>query len=148
MQQISRSILLPYSKQNLFDLVNDISRYPEFLPGCSGSSILQETDGGVLARLSLKKAGINYELTTNNFLYPPDRIEMELVEGPLDKLEGSWFFSSLGDSGCKVEMTLNYELKGKLFNKTLGKILTGSVEMVVDAFSRRADALYGKKERK
>ena len=148
MQQISRSILLPYSKQNLFDLVNDISRYPEFLPGCSGSSILQETDGGVLARLSLKKAGINYELTTNNSLYPPDRIEMKLVEGPLDKLDGSWIFSSLGESGCKVEMTLNYDLKGNLLNKALGKILRSSVEMVVDAFSRRADALYGKKERK
>jgi ribosome-associated toxin RatA of RatAB toxin-antitoxin module len=79
---IQQNALLPYSAQAMFELVNDIASYPEFMDGCLGAEVLSQSETEVLARLDLGKAGLKYSFTTKNLLTPPDTMLMELVDGP------------------------------------------------------------------
>jgi ribosome-associated toxin RatA of RatAB toxin-antitoxin module len=127
----------------MYAVVNDVAAYPAFLPWCVGSEILSETDSEIVARLDLSSAGIRKSFTTRNRLFPPDRITLELVEGPFSKLTGSWRFTQLGDAGCKTEMVLEFDFAHRLLDVAFARVFQASADKLVDAFCRRADQLYG-----
>lgn len=142
MPQINRSALMPFKQKDIFNLVNDVEAYPDFLPWCSSAKILEKTSDQVLAKLTLKKMGVSYELVTRNRLSPFNLIDIELVEGPLQSLKGEWLFTELGDLGCKVEMSLGFEMKKRLIDKAIGPLLENAAEDMVRLFSSRAASIF------
>jgi ribosome-associated toxin RatA of RatAB toxin-antitoxin module len=112
MTRIVRSALLPYPATNLFDLVNDVARYPEFLPWCASAEVMTADASTVVAALTIEQGRIRERLVTCNRLSFPERIELSLVEGPFRRLAGFWSFTKLGDAGCKVELELVFEMHG------------------------------------
>lgn len=95
MPQISRTALVPYSAEQMYQLVNDVQSYPQFLPGCTGSRILESTHGQMTAAVDVSKAGISKTFTTRNQLTSNQSILMNLVDGPFKKLIGGWKFTPL-----------------------------------------------------
>ena len=102
MTTIERSALLPYAAEQIFALVADIERYPEFLDGCVGAEILEQRDNTVTASLKLSRAGLSHGFTTRNTLHPPERMALMLVDGPFETFSGEWTFRALGESACKL----------------------------------------------
>ncbi len=127
----------------MFDVVNDVSSYPEFLPWCQRAEILEQSDTLMIARLTLQKAGMTQSFTTRNRLDRPARIDLALVDGPFSSLDGYWRFQALGNEGCKTEMNLRFDFSSALLNRTLGAVFGQATDTMVDAFSDRAVSLYG-----
>ncbi|SUD38744.1 cyclase/dehydrase [Ectopseudomonas mendocina] len=141
--RIQRSALLPYPAQALYDLVNDVASYPQFLPWCSASEILEASETHMLASLEVARGGIGQRFVTRNVLLPGQRIEMNLQEGPFTSLNGIWEFKALGDKACKISLDLTFDYAGPLVRATLGPLFNQAANTMVDAFCQRAKQLYG-----
>ena len=128
----------------MFDLVNDVEAYPEFLPWCRQSRVLESSDNQMRAEVGMSLAGISRSFTTRNTLQRPDRIMLHLVDGPFRHLEGEWQFIALREDACRVTLDLTFEVSNRLFGMALTPAFETVGHSVVDAFSRRADALYGR----
>ncbi|RUO32100.1 ubiquinone-binding protein [Aliidiomarina sedimenti] len=144
MPQIERTSLVPYSCKQMFDLVNDIPAYPEFVPGCSAARILAEQDAQIDAELQISKAGIQQSFATRNQLHEPHRIDLQLISGPFKALQGAWYFESL-DNGkaCKVILRLDFEFSSRMLQFAFGKVFNEVNRRMVDAFAKRAKVVYG-----
>lgn len=142
MTQVDRSALVLHSAQQMFDIVNDVLAYPDFLPWCANTELLYEDEHKMEATLYLAKAGLKYSFTTRNRLTRPLRIELELVEGPFSQLSGVWTFEPLSDEACKVSLNLGFEFKGKLKSIAMSKVFNQVATTLVDAFVQRADKIY------
>ncbi|MDE1164516.1 MAG: type II toxin-antitoxin system RatA family toxin [Pseudomonas sp.] len=140
---IQRSALLPYPAQELYDLVNDVARYPEFLPWCSGSTVLEASDVAMRAKVEVAKAGLSQQFITRNLLVPGQSIEMNLEEGPFKKLHGLWVFKPLGDKACKISLDLTFDYANTLMRATLGPLFDQAANTMVDAFCQRAKQMHG-----
>lgn len=141
---IQCSALVPHTPEQMFDLVNDVEAYPNYMSGCAGAKVLQRDENTVTARLDLEKAGLRQSFTTRNTLRSPSSITMELVEGPFRRLHGLWQFKPLANGGCQIEFRLEYEFSNFLLGLAAGKLMAQLVNEQVDAVSRRAQALYGR----
>ena len=141
--RIQRSALLPYPAQALFDLVNDVASYPQFLPWCRSSDVLEVSETHMLASLEVAKGSIGQRFVTRNVLLPGQRIEMNLQEGPFTSLNGGWEFKALGDKACKISLDLTFDYAGPLVRATLGPLFNQAANTMVDAFCLRAKQLYG-----
>jgi len=140
---IQRSALLPYPVQALYDLVNDVARYPEFLPWCSTAEVLEVSGTHMLARLAVAKGGLSQRFVTRNTLVYGQSIEMSLEEGPFTQLHGIWQFKALNDKACKINLDLAFDYAGPLVRATLGPLFNQAANTLVDAFCQRAKQLYG-----
>ena len=143
MREVVRSALIPCSAQQMFDVVNDVEQYPNFLPWCVSSEVLESNQNLMVARLVLAKGGIRQSFSTRNKLQAPTRIDISLVEGPFSTLEGQWNFKQLGDDGCKVDMTLRFDFDSRIMNVALGKLFNAAADKLVDAFCEQAYKIYG-----
>ena len=142
--QINKTALVMHSAERMFQLVNDIARYPEFLPWCADAEVHERSGQEVVASIEIAKGGIRHRLTTQNQLAEPDTIDMTLVDGPLKNLTGRWSFQSIGDNACKVILTLAFEFYGTLSRMTFGPIFNQVANSMVEAFCQRADEIYQK----
>lgn len=142
MPQIQRSALVPYSAMQMYNLVNDVARYPEFLPWCAGSEVLEVSPELMVARLDLVKGLVKQSFTTRNILRVGEQIELNLQDGPFSRLQGLWQFSPLADDACKINMQLEFELTSKIASFALGKVFHEAVNQLVDAFCQRANKVY------
>ena len=148
MPHISRSSLVMYSAEQMFDLVSDIESYPEFIPGCVRGTILNR-EGlkpeavWVEASLELSKGGLRHTFTTRNRLVAGESIEMNLLEGPFKQLSGVWTFTALADAGSKVSLELDFEMSSPLTRLTVGAMVGQVLNRMVDAFAQRAKQVYG-----
>lgn len=140
---INKSALVTYSARQMFDLVDDIESYAEFLPWCRSSAVLSRGDTEVTASLEISHSGFNKSFTTRNLTQATTQITMQLVEGPFKKLEGVWRFQQLGEEGCKVSLELDFEFKSKLVGLTFGPVFGQMAGSMVDAFTQRAAKVYG-----
>lgn len=140
---IQRSALLPYPAQALYDLVNDVARYPEFLPWCSASTVLDATGESMRAKLEVAKGGLSQHFVTKNQMVPGKSIEMNLEEGPFSQLHGIWVFKPLGEKACKISLDLSFEYAGNIVRATLGPLFNQAANTLVDAFCQRAKELHG-----
>ena len=141
--RIQRSALLPYPAQALFDLVNDVASYPQFLPWCSAAEVLESSESEMRATLTVAKGGLSQQFTTRNQLVPGQSIEMRLENGPFSQLHGLWEFKALGDKACKISLDLTFDYAGALVKATLGPLFTQAANTMVDAFCQRARQLNG-----
>lgn len=143
MTQISRSALVMHSAEQMFDLVNDVRQYPQFLQGCQSTRVLAEDDTMIEAELTLSKAGFSQSFTTRNTLQRPHRMDIKLVDGPFSHFTGTWNFHSLSDTACKVTLELEFEMANRLTGMAMATLFKQVAGMMVDAFVKRAKEIYG-----
>ncbi len=141
--KVERSALVNYSAQQMFDLINDIEAYPQYMEGCVGARVLARGDDWVEARLELSKAGVTQSFATRNQLQSPHKMTMNLVDGPFNYLRGIWQFTPLGESACKVSFLLEFEMKNRLLGMAAGKLLESVGGKQVDTLCARAKRIYG-----
>jgi len=139
---VNRSALVNYSAQQMFDLVNDIEAYPQYMDGCVGAKILKREGEWLEARLELSKAGISQSFVTRNQLRAPESMSMTLVDGPFKYLKGCWHFTALNETACKVSFDLEFELQSKLLGMAVGKLFESVAGKQVDALCERAAQVY------
>ncbi|HLB42555.1 MAG TPA: type II toxin-antitoxin system RatA family toxin [Gammaproteobacteria bacterium] len=145
MYTLHRDAIVPYSSRQMFELVNSIEDYPRFLPWCQDSQILSRTDTDVIAEVVVNWKGIHKSFTTRNRLYPYERMDMSLVKGPLQQMEGIWRFQALDERTCKVILNLEFEFTGSFIDRFFQPIFQHIANTLVDAFCKRATELYGNK---
>ena len=143
MVQVDRSVLVGYTAQQMFSLVDRVEEYPEFLPWCTGASVSQHNEKITLATIRLNYRYFKQCFTTENTKHAPHSIEVRLISGPFRHLEGSWRFIQLGEVGCKIEFRLRYEFSSKLLEKLLGPAFQHIADRLVDGFIKRAKKVYG-----
>ncbi len=142
MPQINKSALVAYSAKQMYDLVNNVDAYYEFIPGCRASSILEQNEHSMRARMVVAKAGIEQVVETNNVLIPHRSIQMSLSKGPFKALGGGWTFTPLSEQACKIELSLDFTFSSKLIDIAFGKIFRNLTSNMVKAFSDRAKEVY------
>ncbi|MCX4191009.1 type II toxin-antitoxin system RatA family toxin [Methylophaga sp. OBS1] len=146
MTTITRSALVMYTPDQMFDLVNDVEAYPRFLPWCKGSRIINKNEDVICAALDIAKGGIHHEFSTRNVLDHGNAIRIELIDGPFRHLEGHWQFKPIGDNqGCRVQLDMDFEFSTRLLDLALGPVFTQISGSLVDAFCKRAQEIYGKR---
>ncbi|MBN9429927.1 MAG: type II toxin-antitoxin system RatA family toxin [Burkholderiales bacterium] len=143
MHAVRKSVLLPYSARQMFDLVERVEDYPAFLPWCGGVSVQREGESALTATITIAYHGLRQRFTTRNTHHAPDSISMRLVDGPFSRLEGEWRFTALREDACKVELTLEYAFASGLLGRALAPVFDPIARSFIDAFVRRADQLYG-----
>ena len=142
MKRIRRSALVPFSARQMFALVDDVPQYPEFLPWCSDSEVLNRESNRVLARLEVQKGAFRKSFTTTNRMEPYSGIYMVLEEGPFSSFEGNWTFEELREDACKVELDLQFEFSNPLMSMILSPLFEDIGNTMVDAFTKRAEVVY------
>lgn len=145
MPVISKSALVPYSAAEMYALVNDIPAYPDFLPWCGDSEVLESSEDEIRARVELARSGIKKSFTTLNRLQKDKMIEMRLIEGPFQHLEGFWRFESLNETACKIMFDIEFEFSSRILAMTVGPVFSQVTSTIVDAFTKRAVEIYGKR---
>ena len=126
----------------MFDLVDRVERYPEFLPWCGGSHVIEEHPGGKTARIDIDYHHIKAHFTTDNVNRVPESIIVTLRHGPFRHLHGEWRFLPLSDDACKVEFELAYEFATHVLEMAVGPVFGHIANTFIDAFVRRAEAVY------
>lgn len=144
MNRIVRSALVEFSALDMYSLVENIEAYPEFLPWCRSSRVLERTDGRTVATLVIGMKGINQAFTTENRNRPAESIALRLVEGPFKAFGANWKFQALSKSSARIEFSMSYALAGGLFAGALAPILDKIADTMVDAFIKRAESVHGK----
>lgn len=126
----------------MYTLVGDIEAYPKFLPWCRSAEVHSRNATTVDASLSLYRGGITKTFTTRNTLYPQEKIELSLLEGPFRHLSGDWTFQTLGGQGCKVSLNLEFQFASKMTDLVFGPFFEDICNSLVDAFTSRAEDVY------
>ena len=143
MRRVNKSALVPYRASEMFDLVNDIDSYTEFLPWCNRAEVLSRTESAVEATLELQKGAVSKTFTTRNANDRPGSIDISLLGGPFRQLQGGWRFQSLGDEGCNVSLELEFEFESRMVDMLFGAFFEETCNSLVDAFTARAVDVYG-----
>ncbi len=143
MREVQRSALVPYSAEEIYRLVDDVEAYPDFLPWCVDATVKKRTAKSVDASLELEKGGVSKVFSTRNKLTPGRSIEMGLLDGPFNHLEGIWRFEPLEQSACKVSLDIHYEFSNPVVDILFGPGFKDILTSLVDAFVKRARDVYG-----
>jgi ribosome-associated toxin RatA of RatAB toxin-antitoxin module len=139
MPTVRKSVIVAQPCATMFALVDDVERYPDFLPWCSGTEVLERTPEVTRARIEIDYHGLKSHFTTLNRKEPPREMRLEFVEGPFEEFTGRWRFTPLGD-GCRVEFMLDYAFSNFALDKLLGPVFGHIIETLVDRFVERAEA--------
>ncbi len=142
MTSINRSALVMHSAEKMFCLVNDVAKYPSFMDGCVGVEIFECNDLTMLARLDLKKAGVNMSFMTRNYLDAPNTIRMTLEDGPFKTFTGAWTFTALSETGCKVELDMEFEFSSNAMSIAVSQLFSRIANGLVQSFCDRANNIY------
>jgi len=142
---INRSLILPYSSAEMYDLANNVAAYHEFLPWCSGSAEIERNEACTIARIEVFYKGIKSSFTTRNALTPNQQIYLSLVDGPFSALEGKWLFGPLDDVACRVSLEVEFSFSSRLIEKTMAPVFTQICGDLIDAFAARAEQVYGER---
>ena len=137
-REIRRSALVTFSPEQMFDLVIDVERYPQFLPWVTEAELHQRSDGDLLASMEMQRGGVRERFTTRNEFDRPAWMTMRLVEGPFRLLEGRWTFTPIGTAGTRVELEMRFEFANPLVSMLFGKSFEQSCGQLIDAFVSRA----------
>lgn len=143
MAVVHKSVLLAYSAEQMFALVDGIEDYPKFLPWCGGAEVKKREGNEVVATLTINYRGVKQTFSTENTNTPPASINMQLIEGPFKQLNGTWNFLPLRSDACKIEFDLRYEFSSKVLEQVIGPVFSMIANSFVDSFCKRAETVYG-----
>jgi ribosome-associated toxin RatA of RatAB toxin-antitoxin module len=142
-REIRRNALVNFSPEQMFDLVIDVERYPEFLPWVASAELHQKSEHDLLASMEMQRAGVRERFTTRNEFDRPDYMSLRLVRGPFRLLEGRWSFVPIADAGTRIDLAMRFEFASPVVSLLFGKAFEQSCNTLIDAFITRARALHG-----
>jgi coenzyme Q-binding protein COQ10 len=134
--------ILPYTPEQLFDLVADVERYPEFLPWCVGARVRERRDNLIVADLLIGFRMFRERFTSKVTLARPRRIDVAYSDGPFRYLDNHWIFEPV-DGGCRIDFFVDFEFRSAILQKLIGVLFNEAVRRMVAAFETRAQQLYG-----
>lgn len=134
---------LPYSPEQMFDLVADVARYGEFLPWVSGVRVREDGDTLMIADLIVGFKGLRETFTSRVEKLRPEHIHVDYLDGPLKYLRNDWSFRSDGEGGCLVDFAVDFAFKNMVFEMLAGQVFDRALTKMTDAFQARAAELYG-----
>lgn len=166
MREVRRTAIVPHTPAQMYEIVNDVRRYPEFIPWCPSTRVFEETATSIHAAVEIARSGVQLSLATRNTMVPGERIDLRLADGPLRTLEGSWQFVPIRERaapavpgalvpaatvsadeprvrGCRVELEVRFDFRNAALTLMLGPAFEASWDSLVDAFVVRARALHG-----
>jgi ribosome-associated toxin RatA of RatAB toxin-antitoxin module len=157
MKHVRKSVLLWYSPAEMYRLVTDVARYPEFLPWCDSAQVLQQHADGVTAQVGLAYLGVRNAFTTRNLHVADSSVQLQLVDGPFSALQGLWLFKPLGakagkpgvaqpaspQTACKVEFDLRYSFASPALQAVVSPVFDKVANTLVESFVKRAEQVYG-----
>ena len=141
MPTVRKSVIVGQPAHSMFELVDDVESYPQFLPWCARTEVFERTAEVTVARLDIDYHGLTSHIATRNRKHPPQRMALEFVEGPFDRFKGHWHFVALGEEGCRVEFALDYTFSNLALEAVLGPVFGHIVETLVERFVERAEGL-------
>jgi len=145
MKTVHKSVLIWFSAKEMYDLVTDVARYPEFLPWCDRSRVVEEDESGMTAEVGLAFGGFHQGFTTRNTHVPGREVNLKLISGPFSKLDGTWKFTPVGaegDRACRVELDLQYGFDSTTLQALVGPVFDKIASTLVEAFVKRAEQVY------
>jgi ribosome-associated toxin RatA of RatAB toxin-antitoxin module len=142
MQVVERTALVMYTPAQMFALVNDVARYPEFLPWCVEANVTDVSAAERIAALKIEHGVLKTEFTTRNKLTPDTQILMQLTHGPFRNLSGGWRFDAIGTRGARVNFRLEFEFKNRVTAAAFNAIFENLCGSIIDAFVLRAQKVY------
>ena len=134
---------LPYRPDQLFELVADIERYPEFLPWCRAARIRKREGEVIIADLVIGWRMIRERFTSRVVLKKPERIDVTYHEGPFKYLDNHWIFEPQADGGCVLDFYVDFEFRSRMLQKAMALLFNEAVRRMVQSFEARARQLYG-----
>ena len=141
-REIRRSALVTFSPEQMFDLVIDVERYPQFLPWVVGAELHERGERSLRASMEMQRGGVRERFTTRNEFERPSCMTMDLVEGPFRLLAGRWAFTPIGTVGTRVELEMRFEFANPVVAMLFGKSFEHSCGTLIDAFIVRAKQLH------
>lgn len=145
MAQVSKTVIVGHSASSMYALVDDVLKYPEFLPWCGGVDLIRQDETTTIATLHIDYHGLKQNFTTENHKVYPVEMGIKLKDGPFKQLDGAWRFIALNEEACKVEFTLNYEFSNAFLEKIIAPVFSHIANTFVDGFVLRADKIYKSK---
>ena len=145
MAQVQKSVLINHSASQMYLLVDDVTKYPAFLPWCGGVDLIKQDEVSTIATLHIAYHGLHQKFTTENHKNYPSSMEIKLKDGPFKQLEGVWRFIALNENACKIEFMLNYEFSNSFLEKIIAPVFSHIANTFVDGFVTRADEVYEQK---
>lgn len=146
MREVRRNVLVPQTAAQMYAIVNDAERYPQFLPWCTAAHVADRSATALRGTLGIARAGISVSLTTENRMVPDRRIDMTQTGGPLTTLEGSWTFTPIVkdgvEKGCRVDLEVRFEFRNAALTLLFAPLFEHTWDSIVDAFVRRARVLH------
>lgn len=139
MPTVRKSVIVARPREAMYALVDDVERYPEFLPWCSGAEVFHNDERTTRARIHIDYHGLASHIETLNEKEAPARITLGFVDGPFREFHGVWTFVALGAEGCRVELALDYAFANRALEGVLGPVFGHIVETLVDRFVARAE---------
>jgi len=142
MAQVRKTVIINHSAAQMYLLVDDVQRYPEFLPWCGGVDLIRQDEHLTEATLHIAYHGLHQNFTTENSKTFPSHMHIQLKDGPFRHLEGTWQFTALNDEACKIEFSLSYEFANHFLEKIIAPVFNHIANTFVDGFVTRADEIY------
>ncbi len=141
---IEKNLAMPFSAQQMYDLVNDVEAYPEFLPWCKATQVHMRDLTNLRATIHLAKGALNHSITTHNQMQPHEKITMEYVAGPFKYCSGMWqFIADDAGNGCQVKFSMDYQFSNRLTALAVESVFNSIINNLIHAFYQRAVILYG-----
>jgi ribosome-associated toxin RatA of RatAB toxin-antitoxin module len=144
MNEIRRSALVPYPVDYMFDLIESVEHYPDFLPWCAAATVLARDESVISARITVDYHGARFSMATRNAMRRPEFMDIRLEKGPFRLFHGEWHLAPLADTACRIEFCLSYEFQNLLTAKLAGAVLDRAANTLVNAFVTRAEQLHGR----
>lgn len=141
MPHVIKTVIVPYSALAMFDLVDAVETYPQFLPWCGASQVHSRDELHTKATIDIRYFGVAQSFTTHNTKRRPLEMTLTLVDGPFKSLDGAWLFTPLTDEACKITFQLNYSFANAVIEQVIGPVMSMIAETFVDRFVARAEAL-------
>ncbi len=142
MNNVNKSAVVNHTCSQMYDLVNDIRHYPEFLPMCYDIEIFEESDTEIKASLKIKSGFVKLDFATHNTMVKDSKVNLNLMNGPFKHLTGEWIFEAEGEDSCKVSLEMDFAFENKFVEMALGPVFRGLANKMLDAFCKRADEVY------
>ena len=140
MREMTRTALVARLPERLYGLVEDVERYPEFVPGCTSAQVIERMDHQMVARLEVRRGPLRTGFTTRNELDPGRAVHIHLVDGPFRVLEGHWRFTPVASNGCRIDFSLRFQFSGALKSVLLEPLFEDTAAQLVRAFVSRAQS--------
>lgn len=143
MPSIRETRRLPYTAEQMFDLVADVDKYPEFLPWVVATRVRRDSDSEMTADMLVGFKALREKFTSKVVKLRPETIHVHYVDGPLRDLDNNWTFRDVGEGACEIDFCVDFAFKNMMFEALAGQYIDRAFRKMVNAFEERAGQLYG-----